>query len=63
MDFGHSHLGHHTPGHTPSDLTFKIGDALFVGDSPFYHGTGEQIFPEAWAGKCLNRFVSCIEPK
>lgn len=46
MDFGHSHLeviG--TPGHTPSDVTFKIGDALFVGDSLFYHGTGRADFP------------------
>jgi glyoxylase-like metal-dependent hydrolase (beta-lactamase superfamily II) len=52
FDFGHSHLEViSTPGHTPSDLTFKIGDALFVGDSLFYHGTGRADFPGGSAEK------------
>jgi glyoxylase-like metal-dependent hydrolase (beta-lactamase superfamily II) len=25
----------HTPGHTPADLSYKIGDAVFVGDTLF----------------------------
>ncbi|MBW3698304.1 MBL fold metallo-hydrolase [Vibrio sp. T187] len=49
----HEHLGFgesdleviNTPGHTPSDLTYKIGDAIFVGDSLFFHGTGRADFP------------------
>ncbi|MCG9580088.1 MBL fold metallo-hydrolase [Vibrio tubiashii] len=41
MDFGHSHLEViNTPGHTRSDVSFKIGDALFVGDSLSFHNTG-----------------------
>ena len=45
LDFGHSHLEViETPGHMASDLTFKIGDAIFVGDSPFHHVQGEPIF-------------------
>lgn len=34
-----------TEGHTPSDLTFKVGDTIFVGDSLFYKGTGRADFP------------------
>ncbi len=37
----------HTPGHTPSDTTYIIGDAAFVGDAMFLPdvGTGRCDFP------------------
>jgi len=37
----------HTPGHTPACLTYRIGDALFVGDAIFMpdYGTGRCDFP------------------
>lgn len=37
----------HTPGHTPADTTYLIGDSLFVGDSIFLPdvGTGRCDFP------------------
>lgn len=37
----------HTPGHTPSDTTYIIGDAVFVGDAMFLPdvGTGRCDFP------------------
>lgn len=36
-----------TPGHTPACVTFKIGDAVFTGDSLFMddYGTGRADFP------------------
>ncbi len=37
----------HTPGHTPADLTYLIGDAAFVGDTLFMpdYGTARADFP------------------
>jgi glyoxylase-like metal-dependent hydrolase (beta-lactamase superfamily II) len=37
----------HTPGHTPACLTYRIGDALFVGDVIFMpdYGTARCDFP------------------
>jgi len=37
----------HTPGHTPADMTYRIGDALFTGDTMFMpdFGTGRTDFP------------------
>ena len=37
----------HTPGHTPACLTYKIGDAIFTGDTMFMpdFGTGRCDFP------------------
>ena len=37
----------HAPGHTPADIAFKIGDAVFVGDSLFMpdYGTARADFP------------------
>jgi glyoxylase-like metal-dependent hydrolase (beta-lactamase superfamily II) len=37
----------HTPGHTPADTTYIIGDAVFVGDAMFLPdvGTGRCDFP------------------
>jgi glyoxylase-like metal-dependent hydrolase (beta-lactamase superfamily II) len=36
-----------TPGHTPADLTYHIGDSIFVGDTLFApkRGTGRADFP------------------
>ncbi|MCS3725314.1 MBL fold metallo-hydrolase [Bradyrhizobium betae] len=37
----------HTPGHTPADISYKIGDAVFVGDTIFMpdYGTARADFP------------------
>ena len=37
----------HTPGHTPADVTYLIGDAAFVGDTLFMpdYGTARTDFP------------------
>ena len=35
------------PGHTPADVAYKIGDAVFVGDTLFMpdYGTARADFP------------------
>ncbi|MEO8531336.1 MAG: MBL fold metallo-hydrolase, partial [Deltaproteobacteria bacterium] len=37
----------HTPGHTPADICYKIGDTVFVGDTLFMpdYGTARTDFP------------------
>ena len=37
----------HAPGHTPADIAYKIGDAVFVGDTLFMpdYGTARADFP------------------
>jgi glyoxylase-like metal-dependent hydrolase (beta-lactamase superfamily II) len=37
----------YTPGHTPADVTYKVGDAAFVGDTMFMpdYGTARADFP------------------
>jgi glyoxylase-like metal-dependent hydrolase (beta-lactamase superfamily II) len=37
----------YTPGHTPADVSYKIGDAVFVGDTVFMpdYGTARADFP------------------
>jgi glyoxylase-like metal-dependent hydrolase (beta-lactamase superfamily II) len=37
----------HVPGHTPADLAYRIGDAVFVGDTLFMpdYGTARADFP------------------
>ncbi len=37
----------HTPGHTPADISYLIGDAVFVGDTMFMpdYGTARADFP------------------
>jgi glyoxylase-like metal-dependent hydrolase (beta-lactamase superfamily II) len=43
----------HTPGHTPADMTYVIGDAAFVGDTLFMPdaGTARADFPGGDAHK------------
>ena len=43
----------HTPGHTPADVSYKIGDAVFVGDTLFMpdYGTARADFPGGDAHK------------
>lgn len=40
-----------TPGHTPTDITYKVGNNIFVGDTLFspQRGTGRADFPEGSA--------------
>lgn len=37
----------HTPGHTPADVSYQVGDAVFVGDTLFMpdYGTARTDFP------------------
>lgn len=37
----------HVPGHTPADIAYKVGDAVFVGDTLFMpdYGTARADFP------------------
>ena len=43
----------HTPGHTPACISYKIGDAVFVGDTLFMpdYGTARADFPGGDAHK------------
>jgi glyoxylase-like metal-dependent hydrolase (beta-lactamase superfamily II) len=43
----------HTPGHTPADVSYRIGDAVFVGDTLFMpdYGTARADFPGGDAGE------------
>ncbi len=49
-----------TPGHTPADATYKIGDAIFTGDCLFMpdSGTGRCDFP---AGSAREQYRSVTE--
>jgi glyoxylase-like metal-dependent hydrolase (beta-lactamase superfamily II) len=46
----------HTPGHTPADMTYVIGDAAFVGDTLFMpdSGTARADFPGGDAHKLFH---------
>lgn len=48
----------HTPGHTPADTSYVIGDAVFVGDAMFLPdvGSGRCDFP---GGNAENSYKSC----
>ncbi len=43
----------HTPGHTPADVSYRVGDAVFVGDTLFMpdYGTARADFPGGDARK------------
>jgi glyoxylase-like metal-dependent hydrolase (beta-lactamase superfamily II) len=43
----------YTPGHTPADISYRIGDAVFVGDTLFMpdYGTARADFPGGDARK------------
>lgn len=43
----------HTPGHTPADVSYRVGDAVFVGDTLFMpdYGTARADFPGGDAGQ------------
>ena len=43
----------YTPGHTPADISYKVGDAVFVGDTLFMpdYGTARADFPGGDAHK------------
>lgn len=48
LPLGEAQIGvMHTPGHTPADVTYVIGDAAFVGDTLFMpdYGTARTDFP------------------
>jgi len=44
---GHSIEAIHTPGHTPADMSYRIGDSVFIGDTMFMpdYGTARADFP------------------
>ncbi len=46
----------YTPGHTPADISYKIADAVFVGDTVFMpdYGTARADFPGGDASKLYN---------
>ena len=35
----------HTPGHTPGSVCYRVGDALFSGDTRFHNGFGRTDLP------------------
>jgi len=53
----------HVPGHTPADLAYRIGDAVFVGDTLFMpdYGTArpERTFPAATRASSTARSGGC----
>jgi glyoxylase-like metal-dependent hydrolase (beta-lactamase superfamily II) len=56
----------YTPGHTPADVSYRIGDAVFVGDTLFMpdYGTARADFPGADANKLyhsIRRLLSLPE--
>jgi hydroxyacylglutathione hydrolase len=54
-----------TPGHTPGDLTYDIGGALYCGDLLFHGSVGRTDFPGGDFGQLLmsvTRLVKCYAP-
>ena len=51
----------YTPGHTPADITYKIEDAAFVGDTLFMpdYGTARTDFPAATPASSIAPSASC----
>lgn len=53
----------HLPGHTPADVAYRIGDAVFVGDTIFMpdYGTARADFPGGdahWLYRSIRRLLS-----
>jgi glyoxylase-like metal-dependent hydrolase (beta-lactamase superfamily II) len=57
----------HTPGHTPACVTYRIGDAAFVGDTLFMpdYGTARADFPGGDAARLYQsiRKILALPPK
>ena len=53
----------HTPGHTPADISYRIGDALFVGDTLFMpdYGTARADFPGGDARQLYRSIRTLLE--
>jgi len=53
----------HTPGHTPADMTYHIGDAAFVGDTLFMpdFGTARCDFPGGSASRLYESIQKIFE--
>ncbi len=51
----------HTPGHTPADISYRIDDAVFVGDTLFMpdYGTARADFPGGDATSSIARSSGC----
>ena len=51
----------HLPGHTPADVAYRIGDAVFVGDTIFMpdYGTARADFPGGDAAQLYRSIVGC----
>ena len=51
----------HTPGHTPADICYRIGDAVFVGDTLFMpdYGTARADFPGGDAAQLYRSIRGC----
>ena len=57
----------HLPGHTPADVGYRVGDAVFVGDTIFMpdYGTARADFPGGDAGqlyRSIRRLLSLPAP-
>lgn len=50
---------HHTPGHTPDGLTFRVGACLFPGDLPFAANSGIAGVP-GWDARGLRDSLSFV---
>lgn len=53
----------HTPGHTPACVSYKVGDAVFVGDTMFMpdYGTARCDFPGGDAGQLFRSIHRLLE--
>ncbi|NOZ31988.1 MAG: MBL fold metallo-hydrolase [Alphaproteobacteria bacterium] len=53
----------HTPGHTPADISYRIGNAVFVGDTMFMpdYGTARADFPGGDANKLYRSIHRLLE--
>ena len=51
----------HTPGHTPADIAYRIGDDVFVGDTLFMpdYGTARADFPGGDAHQLFRSIRGC----